>query len=142
MSDADFLAQLEACTLPSDQFHHADHVHAAWLYLKRLPPTEAISKFSEVLRSYATSLGKADRYHETITWAYLLIVNERIQQCLRVTTWDDFAVQNPDLFDWKKSILLQYYREETLQSELARRVFVMPDRIEHCAFAQSDDLAR
>jgi len=37
MSDEDLIAQLESCTLPEDQFHHAGHLHAAWLYLTRFP---------------------------------------------------------------------------------------------------------
>jgi hypothetical protein len=127
MNDDDFIAQLEACTLPEDWFHHADHLHAAWLYLTRFSATEAIMRFSEVLRSYATSLGKAERYHETTTWAYLLLLNERIRRS-EPMTWEQFAAEHSDLFDWKNSILLRYYRPETLQSELARRVFLMPDR--------------
>lgn len=79
MNDTDLISQLEACTLPADQFHHAEHLRAAWLYLTRLPPAEAIARFSKALRSYGGSLGKPDRYHETITWAYLLLLNERIQ---------------------------------------------------------------
>ncbi len=130
MTDDDFIAQLEACTLPEDRFHHADHLHAAWLYLSRFPASEAIARFSQALRSYAASLGKADRYHETITWAFLLLLNERIHGSEAAATWEQFAAAHRDLFEWKNSILLNYYREETLQSELARRVFVMPDRLE------------
>src|SRR2546430_17709773 len=80
MSDEEFIAELEGGTLPEDQFHHADHLHAAWLYLTRFPAAEALARFSKVLRRYAASLGKADRYHETITWAYLLLLNERIRR--------------------------------------------------------------
>lgn len=128
MSDDDFIAELEACTLPEEQFHHADHLRAAWLYLTRLSTTEALARFPEVLRCYATSLGKPDRYHETITWAYLLLLNERIRGPEMIATWEDFAAKHPDLFDWKNSILQRYYHPETLRSELARRVFLMPDR--------------
>jgi hypothetical protein len=128
MSDDELIAQLEACTLPEDRFHHADHLHAAWLYLTRFTATEAIARFSRALRSYSASLGKADRYHETITWAYLLLMNERIRSSAHVATWEQFAAAHPDLFDWKNSILLRYYREETLRSEMARLFFVMPDR--------------
>jgi hypothetical protein len=128
MSDDDFIAQLEACTLPEDRFHHADHLHAAWLYLTRFPAAVAIAKFSEVLRCYAASKGKPDRYHHTVTWAYLLLINERIHCCGSVATWEQFADAHSDLFDWKNSVLLRYYREETLKSDLARRVFLMPDR--------------
>jgi len=129
MSEEELLAQLESCTLPEDQFHHADHLHAAWLYLSRFPASEAIAKFSKALRSYAASLGKAGRYHETVTWAYLLLLNERIQRSEPAATWGQFIVAHPDLFDWKNSILLRYYRPETLASDLARRVFVMPDKM-------------
>jgi hypothetical protein len=129
MSDDEFIARLEACTLPEAHFHHADHLRAAWLYLTRFPATSAIARFSDVLRCYVTSLGKADRYHETITWAYLLLMNERIHRS-HPATWEQFAAAHSDLFDRKNSILLRYYREETLQSELARRVFIMPDRFD------------
>jgi len=132
MSDNDFISQLEACTLPEDQFHHIDHLRAAWLYLTRFPATEAIARFSQALRAYAASLGKAERYHETITWAYLVLLNERIRRSEPIGTWEQFAAAHPDLFDWKNSILLKYYRPETLHSELARQVFLMPDRF--CAF--------
>jgi hypothetical protein len=128
MSDDDFIAQLEDCTLPEEQFHHADHLHAAWLYLTRLPTAEAIARFSQVLRSYAISMGKADRYHETITWAHLLLMNERIRRSQPNASWQQFAAANPDLFDWNNSILARYYRPETLDSQLARQVFLMPDR--------------
>jgi hypothetical protein len=130
MRDEEFLLALTACTLPPDQFHHADHLRAAWLYLRRLPTTLAISKFSEVLRAYATSLGKPDRYHETITWAYLLLVNERMHRCPNATSWEEFVGRNRDLFDWTNSILMQYYCPETLHSALAREVFLMPDRLQ------------
>jgi hypothetical protein len=105
-------------------------LHAVWLYLIRFPATEAIARFSEILRSYATPLGKAERYHETITWPYLLLLNECIHCSKPIATWGEFAAAYADLFDWKNSILLRYYREETLKSELVRRIFVMPDRFE------------
>lgn len=127
MSDDEFLSQLEACTLPEDRFHHADHLHAAWLYLTRLPVIEAIARFSNILRAYAASRGKPDRYHETITWAYLLLLNERMRQSETTAAWEQFAAANTDLFDWKNSILQKYYRPETLRSPLAREVFLMPD---------------
>lgn len=129
MSDDDFITQLESGTLPEQMFHHRDHLRAAWLYLTRFPVTEAIARFSQALRSYAASLGKADRYHETITWGYLLLIHERMQRSDRGATWQDFAASHPDLFDWKNSVLTKYYHRETLDSALARSVFLMPDRL-------------
>jgi len=37
---------------------------------------------------------------------------------------------NPDLFDRERDILKKYYQPETLQSELAKQTFLLPDRIE------------
>ena len=42
--------------------------------------------------------------------------------------WDEFVRRNPDLLAGKNGILTRYYRETTLQSELARSVFLFPDK--------------
>jgi hypothetical protein len=47
----------------------------------------------------------------------------------REPRWDAFAASNPDLLTWRPSVLSGYYTEETLQSDLARRVFLFPDRL-------------
>lgn len=127
MSGDELLARLEACTLPADNFHHADHVRAAWEYLRRNPPLPAMEKFCRALRAYAASLGKPGRYHETITWAYLLLIRERMARNPGAE-WEEFAAAHPDLLAPCNALLRRYYRDETLTSELAREVFVMPDR--------------
>lgn len=123
MDDREFVAQFEACTLPSSHFHHRNHVRLAWLYLKEAPLLDALTRFRTSLQRYAASLGAAAKYHETITFAFLFLIHERMQR-EAFASFDEFADANAELFD---AILLRYYSEETLGSELARRVFVMPD---------------
>lgn len=127
MDDQDFIRRFEDCTLPGADFHHRDHVRLAWLYLREHPPVEALARFSEGLKRYATANGHDGLYHETITWAYLLLIRERAARAGAGETFEEFAAENPDLLTWRPSVLASYYREETLTSELARRVFVMPD---------------
>jgi hypothetical protein len=129
MTDAEFLRSFEDCSLPSTAFHHRDHVRLGWLYLRRYPALEALARFVEGLKRFATANGKPGLYHETITWAYLLLIHERMARC-EVDTWEEFARRNPDLLVWNPSILDRYYEKETLGSELARRVFVLPDRFD------------
>jgi hypothetical protein len=43
--------------------------------------------------------------------------------------WQSFQMANRDLFDRTPSVLDRYYTPATLNSELARRIFVMPDAI-------------
>ena len=94
--------------------------------------------------NFASANGKPDRYHETITWAFLLLIRERVarwcQQSGRQPGWDEFARDNSDLLAWKGNILRQYYRDETLASELAKRTFVFPDRIEPAAIESDSPL--
>jgi hypothetical protein len=123
VDDREFIAELEACTLPSSQFHHRNHVRLAWLYLKEAPLLDALTRFRTSLQRYASSLGASSKYHETITFAFLFLIHERMQR-EAFASFDDFADANAELFD---AILLRYYSEETLGSELARRVFGMPD---------------
>ncbi len=125
-----FLAEFEAATLPNEAFHHRDHVRMAWIYLERHDPVSALARFTSGLRHYATATGHPDLYHATITWAFLLLIEERRAVAKPSETWDEFAARNPDLFAWKPSILDRYYRPETLASPRAKAGFVLPDRLE------------
>jgi len=128
MTDQEFLERFESCSLDKEDFHHKDHVRLAWIYLSRFPVLEALSRFSEGLKRFAHSLGKEGLYHETITWSYLLLIRERIARAQDEESWEEFARANSDILDWRESVLKLYYRDETLKSDLARRVFVLPDK--------------
>lgn len=128
MGDDEFIRQFESCTLPEASFRHPEHVRLAWLYLQRQPVLAALDKFSGGLRRFAAHAGKAGRYHETITWAYMLLLHERMRQPGASSLWSTFAEANADLLQWKPSILNRYYAPETLSSELAKTAFVFPDR--------------
>lgn len=125
MTETEFVQGFEDCTLPNEAFHHRDHVRLAWLYLRRYPALEALTRFAEGLKRFAAAHGHPGLYHETITWAFLFLIRERMAD---EETWDDFAAKNPDLLTWKPSVLDRYYEKETLFSDRARRIFVLPDR--------------
>lgn len=127
ISDAELLRQFSDTTLPASAFSHRQHVRVAWLFVTRDGMPEALTTFPRALRRYADAKGAHNLYHVTVTWAYLLLIDER-QQRSGATTWDAFADQNADLLTWKPSLLDKYYTAELLWSEGARRSFVMPDR--------------
>jgi hypothetical protein len=129
MNDAEWMHAFERCTLPSDSFHHADHVKMAFLYLQKYAPLEALSRFSSALTRFAAANGKPALYHETITWAFLLLIRERMARRNSSQTWAEFSAANADLLRWDDNILKKYYRPETLTSELAKNVFLFPDKL-------------
>ena len=127
MTGDQLIKQFEDGTTPAASFHHGDHVRLAFEYLYRYRALEALEKFSAALRRFAAEQGKPQLYHETITWAYLLLIRERMARAGRSLTWEEFAECNRDLLIWKGGVLATLYRQETLDSDLARNTFVLPD---------------
>jgi hypothetical protein len=128
MTGDELIKQFEDGTTPPGNFHHADHVRLAFEYLDRYPALEALEKFSAALKRFAAARGKPQLYHETVTWAYLLLIRERMARAGRSETWEEFAERNPDLLIWTGGVLGTLYRQETLDSDFARHTFVLPDQ--------------
>jgi hypothetical protein len=127
MTNDELIRDFETGTVDAASFHHADHVRLAFAYLSEYPVLEALEKFADALKRFAAARGKPQLYHETITHAYFFLIRERMARS-ETSEWDEFAHLNPDLLIWKDGILTRYYREATLQSDLARAVFLFPDR--------------
>lgn len=127
MTDHELIERFEADAVPDDSFHHADHVRLSFAYLSEYPVLQALERFSTALRRYAAARGKAQLYHETITHAYFFLIRERMARSA-AADWDEFSRGNPDLLVWKGGILKRYYQESTLESDLARHVFLFPDK--------------
>jgi hypothetical protein len=126
--DDELIRQFEDCSLPLDRFRHSVHIQIAFLYLCRYPVLDVLGRFPAALTRYAEAHGKAGLYHETITWAYILLIHERMKRAGHVQTWEEFQSANTDLMTWTSTILKQYYRDETLSSDLARKIFLFPDK--------------
>ena len=58
----------------------------------------------------------------------MLLIRERMARAGCSQTWEEFAERNPDLLIWKGGVLATLYRQETLDSDLARHTFVLPDQ--------------
>ena len=124
MNDREFLDALESCTLPASEFGHTAHIRAAYLYLRAHGFPEALARTESTIRRFASSLGKSDRYHETITVSYLALIRQHLYERGAGGDWFGFVAANPELFE--RDLLLQFYPRSQLESELARRIFVLP----------------
>ncbi len=127
MTNHEMIERFENGSLLPESFHHRDHVLMAFLYLSEYPVLEALQAFSSALRRFAESHGKPQLYHATVTWAYVFLIHQRMARGGSRQSWEEFASNNPDLLQWKDGILTRYYRAETLASDLAKAIFVLPD---------------
>jgi hypothetical protein len=127
MSNEELIQRFESDAVSENSFHHADHVRLAFAYLCQYPVLQALEKFAIALKRFAAARGKTQLYNETITHAYFFLIRERMAR-YEGAGWEEFAGRNADLLTWKDGILSHYYQEATLKSDLARNVFVFPDK--------------
>ncbi|HEU4410239.1 MAG TPA: hypothetical protein VFS43_33595 [Polyangiaceae bacterium] len=128
---ADDLAYARAfarASLPAADFSHRGHLRVAWVYLRGRPFARAALCFARHLRRYARAQGAEGKYHETLTWAYLVLINERLEGAPPGEGFDDFLRRCPELADAKGGLVGRYYDAAQLASPLARRAFVLPAR--------------
>ena len=119
------LEAFETADVDAERFDHEAHVYVGWLYLERFSLLEAIDRFTSALKRLTIELGAADKYHETISWFFMILIEER-RQSGDAVSWTDFRQQNDDLFHGR-DLLQRFYSERCLLSSLARRSFVLPD---------------
>ena len=127
MTEEQLREEFEATTLDPAVFKHREHVRLAWHYLQNHPLIDVLRIFPDNLKRYATAIGKPTLYHQTITWAFLMIIAERMDDSER--DWASFASANQDLVEDCAGTLRRYYRDETLAQPEARTRFLMPDRL-------------
>lgn len=124
MTDDEFLRALETCTLEERDFGHAAHVRATYLYLRRFDFIDALDHVRSAIRNFARHLGKPGRYHETMTVAYVSLIQQHLVELGDGGGWEGFARGNPELF--QPGLLRHFYPQAQLDSELARRIFLLP----------------
>jgi hypothetical protein len=123
MTDVEFTRALERGEIKD--FHHASHLHVAWVYLAESSSVQqAANRMRQTLRRFAAAAGKPEKYHETITlfWVHLL-------SCAHAASHgeplEEIVHANPQLLE--KNFPLAYYSAERLFSNEARTSWVEPD---------------
>jgi hypothetical protein len=123
-SDAAFLEALESGQIANSSFKHRDHLRAAWLYVKRDGPENAVHSMERTIKDFAARHGHERKFHLTLTVAWVKLVGAHVAWHDRAT-FDEFISLNERLLD--KDLPLLFYSREKLYSELARSQWIDPD---------------
>src|SRR5262249_50944733 len=79
LADTELADRFAALAIAAGDFRHREHIRLAFALLARHGDfADAAVEFRRLLRAFAAHHGVPERYHETITWAYLAIVHERM----------------------------------------------------------------
>jgi len=125
LDDQAFVEAFESCRLPAAQFHHADHIRLAWIFLGQMSEAEAARKIEEAIRRYANHNGIGQKYHQTITVAWMRLVAAARRATAEGARFAEFAELHPELLD--VHLLRNYYTKERLERPQARAEWVEPD---------------
>lgn len=128
-ADAEFLLAFEHCTLPFEQWKHRAHLKVAYLYLRALPFDQALEKIRLNITRYNAATNTPESlergYHETMTVAWMKLVELALQQHGPAASADEFLDAQEYLLNRKA--LRFFYSRERLISWQAKAEWVEPD---------------
>jgi hypothetical protein len=123
-ADLQLRRQFETRTLENAAFRHREHVRLTWGYLTSEPPAAVEARLCRALLELATSHGVAQRFHHTLTVAWVRLI-ESARRSHPDMPFDALIEMYPSLLD--KDAPLAYYTREHLYSEDARTRWVAPN---------------
>lgn len=126
VEDEQYLRLFEAYEIDAATFHHREHLRVAYALIATYGLETAFVRLKASLIGLLTHLGVGtEKYHETITYAWLLAVNHFMHMTKQSKSFDDFIQGNGLLLD--PSIMNTHYSHSVLQSPEAKAAFLEPD---------------
>lgn len=116
----------ESCSTGKADFTHADHLTVAVSYLRRVPFDQATELMRASLFRFTEHHGVAGKYHETLTVFWLRVAQRRLAELEPDSSL--LSATNEVVSAFSDSRLpLEYYSEERLWSDEARRIWLESD---------------
>jgi len=123
MTDEEFVARFERGEIES--FRHADHVRLACAYLDACGRAEALPRLEAGLLAFATRKGVPEKFHRTLTRAWLELVADARARHAGAIGGDALLAACPPLAE--PQFIRRFYSEAVLASAAARRDWIGPD---------------
>ena len=117
----------ETCQTAGDAFTHGEHLTVALWYLRDGNETAALSRMREGLVRFLAEKGEdAGKYNETITLFWLKLISQFLERDEEHHTLLEKV--NAVLNTMNNSrLVFDYYSEELLRSEAAKKSWMAPD---------------
>ena len=104
LSDAEFVAAFESCTLAADAFRNYDHIRLAWVYLGSFALDDATDRMAESIRRFALyHTGATAKFDDRLTRAWMRLVARARNVSADAPDFATFAEANPMLFDRRRA---------------------------------------
>jgi hypothetical protein len=123
--DSELAVILPEITGPGGQFRHRQHINLAFYAVRRYGMPDAVGTVCGWIRQIATYERAPQKYHHTVSRAWMELVAHHVAADPGCADFDVFADRNPALLD--KRLLARHYRSSTLAAGPARHDWVEPD---------------
>jgi hypothetical protein len=123
--DPELAAILPGIVGPTGAFRHRQHIHVAFLAVRRYGMPAAVDKICGWIQRIAVYEHAPRKYHHTVSRAWVELVAQHVAADPDCAEFDTFARRNPALLD--KRLLTRHYRSTTLAGEAARHGWTPPD---------------
>lgn len=118
-SNEEFMKKLESRQM--DNFDHRVLLRAIWIYLKTIGRRRTVELIFSWIRAYV------EDFNETLVYFWIQIVHYAIESTTTLATdFAGFLLMNPQLLN-ESELPLTYYKRETLFSDQAKIMVVLPD---------------
>jgi hypothetical protein len=122
---AELAAILAEIVPPGGSFGHREHVHLAFVAVRRYGPQRAAGVMSGWIQHLAAYQRAPQKYHATVTRAWVEIVAHHMAAAPPGTGFAAFADRYPPLLD--KRLLTRHYSSRALASPAAKTGWLEPD---------------
>lgn len=125
MTEAEFIAAVAHGHV--EPFGHREHLRLAHALLTTLPPEHAEARAEQILRSLAEHAGHPEKYHVTLTLAWMRAVAHHMDDGPAGQSFDQLLDRHPQLL--RPTLLDHHYSANVLFGSAARSAYVAPDRV-------------
>jgi hypothetical protein len=123
--EPELAAILQQICGPDGAFRHRQHINLAYIAICRYGMPAAPERVCSWITQIAAYERAPQKYHETVSRAWVEIVAHHVATNPDCQNFDTFAAQNPILLD--KRLLTRHYRSTTLAATHARNTWTAPD---------------
>jgi hypothetical protein len=92
------VSAFENASIEPARFRHREHLYVAWCYLRESSLEDALERYVRGLRALTSALGVPEKFHATLTWAYVTLLHAAMQRSPHAS-FDALLAENPALVD-------------------------------------------
>ncbi len=127
----DLVSGFVSCSLQKGDWTHAAHLTVGLWHVQQYGAAEALVRLREGISRLNESFGNVNTdtsgYHETITCAYVQLLDQFLHECPAQMVIDEKVNRLVGGPIADKQVLLRFYTSDTLSSSRARLAWVEPD---------------